>query len=604
MSDHAINRSTTREAHGLGLDPIDAREHLLRPVMIRAEAEPDRPIAAVRWGEGFVDVDARAFYERVRALAKGLLAAGVADGDRVVLMSRSRLEWLLVDYAILAVGGVTVPVYETSSADQLQWIGSNSGAVLAVVEDEAMADTMASIAVGVPTCRQWFVIEREGLDDLVQRGTEVDEAELDARIDALGADRLATIVYTSGTTGRPKGCALTHRNLCTNVLQSIDALRPMLGPDEVTLLFLPLAHVLTKIMALTGMEWGVQLAFSSGMDNLVEEMAIVHPTMLVAVPRVFEKVFNAAQHKAHSEGHSGIFHQAADVAIAWSESRSAGHLRPIVSAEHALFWPLVYQKLLAAFGGHLRFAFSGGGPLGARLTHFFNGIGIKVFEGYGLTETSPTLTVNRAEAWKPGTVGQPVAGTAIRIADDGEILAQGPQVFSGYWQDEEATAATFEDGWFLTGDIGELDAEGFLTVTGRKKELIVTAAGKNVAPAPLEDRLRAHPLISQAVVVGDARPFVAAMVTLDEDAAREWAVEHGKDGLTTVDLADDSEVRAEVQAAIDDANRSVSRAESIRKFTILGADLTIEQGELTPTLKVRRSAVEKSYADVIAELYA
>ncbi len=378
----------------------------------------------------------------------------------------------------------------------------------------------------------------------------------------------------------------------------------MLEPEELTLLFLPLAHTLTKAIALVGMEWGVTLACATDVEHLVEELALARPTMLVAVPRVFEKVFNSAKHKADGEGHGRIFDKAADVAIEWSTAHTEHHPRPIVSAEHAVFDRLVYSKLQAVFGGRMRFAFSGGGPLGERLTHFFNGIGVKVFEGYGLTETSPTLTVNRADAWKPGTVGSPLAGTSIRIAADGEILAKGPQVFQGYWHNEVATAEVFDDdGWFRTGDIGELDDQGFLRVTGRKKELIVTAAGKNVAPAPLEDRLRAHPLISQAVVIGDARPFIAAMITLDEEALKEWAGDSGKVDASSESLIADPALREEIQTAVDDANLSVSRAESIRKFEILPRDLTIADGELTPTLKVRRAMVEKSYAHVIDDIY-
>jgi long-chain acyl-CoA synthetase len=341
------------------------------------------------------------------------------------------------------------------------------------------------------------------------------------------------------------------------------------------------------------------------MAHLQEELAMVRPTMVVAVPRVFEKVFNSAQSKAHTEGHGSIFDKAVEVAIRWSRDHVAGRHRPITAAEHAAFDRLVYRKLQAVFGGRMRFAFSGGGPLGERLTHFFNGAGVTVFEGYGLTETSPTLTLNRTGAWKPGTVGRPLAVTAIRTGGDGEILAKGPQVFGGYWRNEAATSETFaDDGWFRTGDIGELDGDGFLRITGRKKELIVTAAGKNVAPEPLEDRIRAHPLVSQAVVVGDARPFIAALVTLDEDAVREWAAGHGRGDAAAADLVDDETLGAEVQAAIDDANRSVSRAESIRKFALLPRDLTIESGELTPTLKVRRSIVEKSYQHVIDGLYS
>jgi long-chain acyl-CoA synthetase len=593
-----------REANGPVMAPVPVTAHLLQPVMQRAALDPGRPVAAYRDGETFVDVSAGEFHERVRRLAKGLIGCGVQVGNRVALLSHTRLEWLLLDYAILAVGGVTVPAYETSSAEQLRWILTDSEAVAIVVETPEMAKMYAAISNDAPACGASFVIDEGGLDELVRRGEGVNDEVLDQRIAELTTDRLATIVYTSGTTGRPKGCAITHANLRTNVRQNIDAVRTMLGPDEVSLVFLPLAHTLTKIIALVGVEWGIKLAFSTDIAHLQEELAMVRPTMAVAVPRVFEKVFNSAQHKAHAQGHGTIFDKAAEVAIRWSEDHATRGHHPITGLEHAALERVVYRKLQAVFGGRMRFAFSGGGPLGERLAHFFNGIGVRIFEGYGLTETSPTLTVNRADAWKPGTVGRPLAATAIRIADDGEILAKGPQVFQGYWHNEIATAETFDDeGWLLTGDIGALDEDGFLRITGRKKELIVTAAGKNVAPAPLEDRLRAHPLISQAVVVGDTRPFIAALITLDPEAGAQWAVEHGLADVSMAELTANVELRADIQSAVEEANRSVSRAESIREFALLPEGLTVATGELTPTLKVRRAVVEKHYSHVIEKLY-
>lgn len=594
-----------REMTGPPMDPLPDDAHLLQPVVRWATESPDRVVASYRDGDMFVPVTAAEVLARVRALAKGLIAAGVEAGDRVALMSRSRLEWVLVDDAILACGAATVPIYETSSAEQIDWILRDSGAVLAVVETPAM-EAMATDAVrsDAPACREVLVIDDGDLERLVARGVDVDDAVLDARLAAVRADDLASIVYTSGTTGRPKGCVLTHRNLRTNVQQSLDAVRPMLREDETILLFLPLAHVLTKTIALVAVEWGATLAFATGLENLQEELAMVQPTLVIAVPRVFEKVYNGAHHKAVAEGHGKIFDKAEKVAIAWSEAHADGRHRPVVDAEHAVFQRLVYSKLQHGFGGRLRFAVSGGGPLGQRLTHFFNGAGIRIFEGYGLTETSPTLTINREGAWRPGTVGQPLRGTEIRIAEDGEILARGPQVFQGYWNATEATAAVLDDdGWFATGDIGELDDDGFLRITGRKKELIVTAAGKNVAPAPLEDRLRAHPLISQAIVVGEQRPFVAAMIAIDEEAVRQWADDHGKGELALGELVVDVDLRAEIQLAVDDANRSVSRAESIREFAVLPHDLTIASGELTPTLKVRREVVAKTYDSVIDGIY-
>ena len=595
---------TLREASGPDMTPLAATANLLDPLVRWAGDQPDRPVAAVRQGDGFVDVTAREFYGRVRELAKGLIASGVGPGDRVALMSHTRIDWLLLDYAILAVGAVTVPVYETSAAEQLQWILSDSGAVLAVVETPEMLAMYGQVHPHAMTCREALVIDEGGLDELVARGRDVDDATLDERIAGLAADQLATIVYTSGTTGRPKGCMQTHRNLATNVAQSLGAVGPMLTDDEVILLFLPLAHTLAKAIALVCVEWGAKLAFATDMAHLPEELGLARPTLMVSVPRVFEKVYNKAQHTAQAEGHGRIFEQAEEVAIRWSQNQAAGRLRPFTGAEHALFGPLVYRKLHAVFGGRLRFAVSGGGPLGERLTHFFNGVGVQVFEGYGLTETSPTLTLNSAGAWKPGSVGPPVAATTIRIADDGEILAKGPQVFQGYWNAEAATAETFDaDGWFRTGDIGELDADGYLRITGRKKELIVTSAGKNVAPAPLEDTLRAHPLISQAIVVGDQRPFVAAMLALDEEALTEWATDRDLGAHALQELLGHPDLRADLQAAVDAANSTVSRAESIRTFAVLPRDLTIDSGELTPTLKVRRMVVAKTYESVVEEMY-
>ncbi len=585
------------------MDLLPPDTNLLEPVIQHAEKEPGRVMAAYRDGDHFVDVTAGEFYEQCRAIAKGFVASGLEPGDRVALMSRTRLEWLLLDYAILAGGGVTVPIYETSSADQMQWIVHDGDVQLLVVET-AMMRALYERAANPEDCPEILVIDDGALDELVRRGEAVPDSILDKRIHALKAADLATIIYTSGTTGRPKGCALTHGNLRVNVWQTIDAIEGMLQPDEVSLVFLPLAHVLAKIITLVGVERGIKGTFATDMDALLEEFAMVQPTMIAAVPRVFEKVFNGAQQKAQAEGHGAIFDKAADVAVQWS-LHHGGHVpHPLTSAEHALFERLVYKKVEAAFGGRLRFAFSGGGPLGERLTHFFNGVGVKVLEGYGLTETSPTLTVNRLGAWKPGTVGRALMGTSIRVAPDGEVLAKGPQVFQGYWRNELATSDTFDaDGWFKTGDIGDLDDDGYLRITGRKKELIVTAAGKNVAPAPLEDRIRAHPLISQAVVVGDARPFVAALITLDEEAFVTWAAQGPLGGTEASQATDHPALLAEVQAAIDDANESVSRAESIRKFAVLPHDLTIVNGELTPTLKVRRAVVEKAYGSVIDDLY-
>jgi long-chain acyl-CoA synthetase len=593
-----------RDVSGPAMEPLPGDAHLLQPVLRWAREHPERAVLAYRDGSRFVDVTWKGAHDRVWHMARGLIASGVEPGDRVALMAHTRFEWPLVDYAILAVGGVTVPIYETSSADQIQWVIGNSGARLAILETPEMRRLYDDVAGAVPSCREALVIDEGGLEELARRGDSVDAAAVDERVAALTVDQVATIIYTSGTTGRPKGCVLTHGNLRANVWQNLDALATMLEGEQRSLLFLPLAHALTKLVMLVGIEHGIKTAFATGMDHLPDELPMARPTTVVAVPRVFEKVFNTAQQKAHAERKGAIFDRATEVAIRYARQRVSGRVRPTTALANKLFDRLVYGKIRAAFGGDLRTVVSGGAPLGERLTLFFDGIGVRIFEGYGLTETSPTLTVNRADAWKPGTVGQPLAGTEIRIDEDGEILARGPQIFSGYWRDQASTDDVLDsEGWFRTGDIGELDDDGFLRITGRKKDLIITAAGKNIVGAPLEDKLAAHPLISQAVVIGDRRPFISALLTLDEEGARRWADTHGRSDVAMKDLARDPDLVAELQAAVDDVNRPLSRAESIRKFVVVPRDLSVEAGELTPTLKVRRATVERTYADEIEALY-
>jgi long-chain acyl-CoA synthetase len=587
---------------------VGPQANLLQPLQRLAEQHGDRVIAMTREGDRFVDWTVAQLADRIRAVAKGLVACGVEPGDRVALMSHTRLEWVIVDMATMSAGAVTVPVYETSSAEQLAWILEDSGAVVAIVETEEMRAVYHSVRDHAPNCRQVFAIDSAGdgpgLDGLRTLGAHVDDDEIHRRSEALGPDDTATVIYTSGTTGRPKGCVLTHGNLCANVAQTVEAIGDEIRLDDVGLLFLPLAHSLTKGNLLFSLEMGVRTGFATDIAHLAEELGMVRATVIAGVPRVFEKVFNSAQHTAHATRKGPIFDRAASVAVRWSKEHHRGSVRPWTAAEHALFERLVYGKLRHALGGGMRLAFSGGSPLGERLTHFFDGIGVQIFEGYGLTETSPTLTINRPGAWRPGSVGRPLAGTTIRIAEDGEILAKGPQVFVGYWRNPDATSEVIDDdGWFHTGDIGELDDDGFLRITGRKKDLIVTAAGKNVAPAPLEDRLRAHPLISQAIVVGDERPFVSALITIDEEAFVDWATEAGIAARSVAEAVDNDELRAAIREAVDEANLSVSRAESIREFSILPRDLTIDAEELTPTLKVRRSVVQHRYQAAIDSIY-
>ncbi len=596
------------EASGPPFEGIDGRANLLRPLRRLVEDAPNRALAMTREGDHVLELTAIQIAERVRGVAKGLVALGVEPGERVALMAHTRVEWMIADLAIMSAGAITVPVYETSSADQLGWILEDSGAVMAFVENDDLRARCEAVSERAPACRSVHAFDsadgRPGLDQLAELGVSIDDDEIGRRAEALGPDDLATIIYTSGTTGRPKGCMLTHRNLAANVAQTVDALGSEISSDDRALLFLPLAHSLTKGNLLFCLELGVRTGFTSDLARLPEELSMMRPSVIAAVPRIFEKVHNGAHRSAHASRKGPIFDRAETVAVRWSKEYHGGGVRRWTAVQHRLFDRLVFGKLRQALGGELRLAFSGGGPLGVRLTHFFDGAGVRIYEGYGLTETSPTLTINRPGAWRPGSVGQPVAGTTIRIAADGEILAKGPQVFSGYWRNPTATTEVIDDdGWFHTGDIGELDDDGFLKITGRKKEILVTAAGKNVAPAPLEDLLRAHPLISQAVVVGDQRPFIAALVTIDDEAFVAWAHEHGRDGATVGDLDASPELRAVIGEAVDAANATVSRAESIREFVILPRDLTIDADELTPTLKVRRAVVLAHQRAAIASIY-
>ena len=598
------------------LAQIPATANLADVVFRRAAEQPQAVVlrrpsgpSGVTGDSGFwTDVTASQFSGEVIALAKGLVAAGIEPGDRVALMSHTRYEWTLIDYAIWTAGAVTVPVYETSSAEQAEWILSDSGARACFAENASYGDIIGSFRDRVPALSHVWRIDSD-LDSLRAAGADLGDEVVAERAAKAGAADLATVIYTSGTTGRPKGCELTHENLLSDVRNAF------LGPLTVvagaqnpgTLLFLPLAHVFARIIQVGCLEGGIVLGHCGDLTALLPALASFRPTFILAVPRVFEKVYNTAEQKAVSEKKGAIFSRAADAAIAYSRALD-GPGRPSfgLRAQHAVFDRLVYGKLRAALGGRTEYAVSGGAALSERLSHFFRGIGVTVLEGYGLTETTAATTVNRPDRNKIGTVGQPLPGVAIKIADDGEILISGKNVFPGYWRNEAATKEVFaEDGWFATGDIGELDEEGFLKITGRKKEMIVTAGGKNVAPAVLEDRLRSHALISQCMVVGDGKPFVAALITLDPEALGPWKQAHGKPADATVAaLRDDPDLVADVQAAVDDANQAVSRAESIRKFRILDVDFTQEAGQLTVKLGIRRSVLLKDFAADIDALYA
>ena len=585
--------------------------NLIDPVWDNAEVAPDtvqfvRPAPAGTEGRAWTDVTCRQFRDEVIAVARGLVAAGISPGDRVALMSRTRYEWTLLDYAIWAAGAVTVPIYETSSAEQAAWILEDSGAVAAVVESTGHATLIAGVRDRLPELRQVWQIELGAVDELVAAGESVDPTEIEVRRTAVKAADIATIIYTSGTTGRPKGCVLTHRNMYADIANAVPVLPNLFRPGASTLLFLPLAHAFARLIQIGVVQARATMAHCSDTKNLVGELQEFKPTFVLSVPRVFEKVYNGARQKAEAEGKGKIFDRAERVAIAYSEAlETADGPGVTLRAQHALFDRLVYRKLRAAMGGRCRDAISGGAPLGARLGHFFRGVGVTICEGYGLTETSPAAAANLPTGTKIGTVGRPLPGVTIRIADDGEILIAGDLIFQGYWHNAAATAdALAPDGWFRTGDLGRLDDDGYLTITGRKKEIIVTAGGKNVAPAVLEDQVRAHPLVSQCLVVGDRQPFIAALVTIDEEALPKWLAAHGRPETTSVaELREDEALRAEVQGAIDQANEAVSKAEAIKVFRILPQDFTEATGELTPSLKVKRQVVHKTYAAEIADIY-
>jgi long-chain acyl-CoA synthetase len=584
------------------------QENLTDDVFAHAEQAPDHVGFSRRMGGLWVPVTNRELAEQVTKLAAGLIASGIQAGDRVALCSSTRFEWMLCDFAIWTAGGVTVPVYETSSAEQVEWILVDSGAVAAFVETGGHAKTVAQARVTLPELRDVWVIDSGGIDDLVTAGHSLPVDMVAQRRRAVTSDSLATIIYTSGTTGRPKGCAISHANLLCevhNVCAAEGITERVFNEDTQALHFLPLAHILARSIQLAAVHNRVFSANTSDVKNIVAQLVEFRPTVVLSVPRVFEKIYNTAKHKAAAEGHGRIFDLADATATAYSESLDTGGPGLRLRLRHKVFDRLVYTKLRAALGGDVRWSVSGGAPLGARLGHFFRGIGVTVLEGYGLTETCAGVTLNLPDKQHIGSVGRPVPGCSIRIADGGEVLIKGGNVFQGYWRNDEATREVFdEDGWFRSGDLGQLDNDGYLTITGRKKDILVTSSGKNVAPTVLEDRLRAHWLISQCLVVGDARPFIGALVTIDVDAFTPWKEQAGKPATASVaDLREDPDLLAALQPAVDDANKVVSGAEAIKKFRILTADFTEDGEELTPTLKVKRHIVLKTYGAEVEALY-
>ncbi|KRV50093.1 long-chain fatty acid--CoA ligase [Wenjunlia vitaminophila] len=582
---------------------VPADSNLTDLIRRNAAEHPTMTVVRRKSGDSWQDVTAEGFLAEVREVAKGLIASGVGVGDRVGLMASTSYEWTLVDFAVWYAGAVTVPVYETSSAEQVEWILSDSGAVACVVGTADHEECVGSVRDRLPDLRNVWRLDDGAVRDLVAAGADVTDATVEERGTAADADSPATIVYTSGTTGRPKGCVLTHRNFFAECGNAVERLRPLFSEGSSILLFLPLAHVFGRLVEVCALLAPVPLGHCSDVKQVTNELATFRPTLVLGVPRVFEKVYNTARAKAAADGKGKIFDRAAEVATEYSRALDTPTGPGLgLRLKHRLFDRLVYGKLRAALGGRATHAISGGGPLGERLGHFYRGIGFTVLEGYGLTESCAATTFNPWDKVKIGTVGQPLPGSSVAVSEDGEVMLRGEHVFTGYWNNPDATEEAFTDGWFHTGDLGALDDDGYLTITGRKKEIIVTAGGKNVAPAVIEDRMRAHALVAECVVVGEGRPFVGALITLDEEFLPRWAEQHGK-SADPATLRNDPDLLAAVQQAVDDGNRAVSRAEAVKKFHILTTPLTEEGGHLTPSLKLRRHVVLKEFAAEVDALY-
>lgn len=578
-------------------------------LVVKQAEKPSNPaLFAAKDDSGqWSDIRATDFLADVQRIAKGLMASGVGAGDRVAIMARTRYEWALVDFAIWFAGAVSVPVYETSSPSQVAWILGDSGADAAFVESSRHENVVrqAVAAENLESFRDVWQFDGGGLDTLREAGAGVDDSALEERRVMASLDDIATIIYTSGTTGKPKGCELTHGNFVELSENAAASLPEVAHEGAQTIMFLPLAHVFARFISVLCVAAGATVAHTPDVKNLLPDLQSYKPTFILAVPRVFEKVYNNSMLKAEDNGKGKIFHAGADVAIAWSKAEQAGKVGIGLKVKHAIFDKLLYGKIRAAMGGRVQHAVSGGAPLGDRLGHFFHGIGLMVLEGYGLTETTAPISVGTPQKIKIGTVGMPLPGNAVKIADDGEILAKGICVLKGYFKRPDLTAEAFTDGWFHTGDIGQLDDDGFLSITGRKKEIIVTASGKNVIPAQLEDMIRANALVSQCVVVGDQRPFISALITLDEEALPGWLERHELPAETTMaEAARHSAVQAEIQGLVDSANESVSQAEAIKVFRIVEQDFTEATGHLTPSMKIKRAQVLKDYSTVVEEIYS
>ncbi|RUR00830.1 AMP-dependent synthetase/ligase [Labedella endophytica] len=584
--------------------PADPEANATDLLVDRVAATPNGALFALPRGGEWVDVTAAEFHRQVIALAKGLVAAGIEPGDKIGFMCKTRYEWTLVDFATWFAGAILVPVYETSAPSQVHWNLTDSEAIAMIVETADHFSRFDEVHGDLPLIRSVWQVDLGDLDKLAASGTGVSDEEIERRRSLAKGSDVATLIYTSGSTGKPKGCVLTHSNfveLCRNAAVSMSAI---VHPAASTLLFITTAHIFARFISILAVTGGVKTGHQPDTRQLLPSLGSFKPTFLLAVPRVFEKVYNSAEQKAEAGGKGKIFRAAADVAVAYSKAQETGSVPLGLKLKFRLFDKLVYSKLRAAMGGRVEYAVSGSAPLGPRLGHFFHSLGIVILEGYGLTETTAPASVNLADRSKIGTVGPALPGVGIRIQDDGEVEVSGINVFREYWKNPAATAEAFDGEWFKTGDIGSFDADGFLTITGRKKEIIVTAGGKNVAPAALEDPIRSNPVVGQVVVVGDQKPFIAALITLDPEMLPAWLDNNGQDkSMTLEQAAKNPAVLAEIQRAIDTANTKVSRAESIRKFVILPTEFTEGSGHLTPKMSIKRNVIMTDFADDIEGIY-
>ncbi|MFC4504295.1 MULTISPECIES: AMP-dependent synthetase/ligase [Streptomyces] len=589
----------------------------LADVVFRYAQEDPQYVALGRKDERgeWRDVTSAEFRDEVLALAKGLLARGIRFGDRVAIMSRTRYEWTLFDFALWTIGAQVVPIYSTSSAEQCFWMLYDSECTAAVLEHEDHAMTIATVIDRLPRLRQLWQLDEGCVQELYDSGAAVEDDVVHRHREAVTPDSVATLIYTSGTTGRPKGCVISHGNFMFEADTVIERWEPVFrsrrGEETATLLFLPLAHVFGRMVQVAAIRGRVRFGHQPQLNAaaLLPDLVAFRPTFFLAVPYIFEKVFNAARRKAEREGKSGPFEKAIEVAVNYADAveAKAWGIGPGPSAalrvQHQFFEKVVYSKVRAAMGGRVRHAMSGGSAMDRRLGLFFAGAGVQIYEGYGLTETTAAATANPPGRTRYGTVGRPIPGMTVHIADDGEIWLRGDNVFQGYLNNPKATDETLHDGWLATGDLGALDEDGYLTITGRKKEILVTSGGKSVSPGLLEERVRDHPLVSQCIVVGNDRPFVAALVTLDQEAVEHWLEMRDKPRMSPVQLVRDPDLEAEVRRAVVAANTQVSQAESIRTFRILAQPFTEEHGLLTPSLKLKRKAIENAYADEVDALY-